>query len=390
MTGTRRVRVRGWWLASAGGGLGFVVPWPADGVEAVYSRGIYPPMQAAITSLSNLASFAVVDVLLLVLGIIALWWLGRTVWVWRARGALSATGELVRRVVRLAGLTALVFLVFWGLNYRRPGFEVLLGGGAAPSAEAVLSLASRSAGAAGRVRGTDLSWPADYEALATRLAPAFTRALEQLDLPVPGVLGRPKISRILTPFFTAAGVTGMMNPWALETIVHPDLLPFERPMVLAHEWAHQAGLADEADASALAWAACVTADPAFAYSAHLFVVIETSAAIGRSEWQALRAGLAPGVVDDLAALAKRLTRQQPVVRETTSRVYDGYLRSNRVPDGVRSYGRAIRVLLTPRMRELVDGQDRSSLSISSAVMGRADRPVRRSSDSASGPSDSGR
>ena len=32
----------------------------------------------------------------------------------------------------------------------------------------------------------------------------------------------------------------------------PDLLPFERPFVLAHEWAHLAGHADEAEASAVA------------------------------------------------------------------------------------------------------------------------------------------
>ena len=45
----------------------------------------------------------------------------------------------------------------------------------------------------------------------------------------------------MTPFFTWTGVDGMINPLALESIVHPDLLPFERPFVLAHEWAHLAG-----------------------------------------------------------------------------------------------------------------------------------------------------
>ncbi len=66
---------------------------------------------------------------------------------------------------------------------------------------------------------------------------------------------------MLTPFFTWAGVTGMMNPFGLETIVHPDLLPFERPFVLAHEWAHLAGHADEAEASAVGWLACMNGGP---------------------------------------------------------------------------------------------------------------------------------
>ena len=43
----------------------------------------------------------------------------------------------------------------------------------------------------------------------------------------------------------------MLNPFGLETIVLPDLLPYERPFVVAHEWAHLAGHADEAEASAI-------------------------------------------------------------------------------------------------------------------------------------------
>ena len=64
----------------------------------------------------------------------------------------------------------------------------------------------------------------------------------------------------------------MINPLALETIVHPDLLPFERPFVLAHEWAHLSGHADEAEASAIGWLACMRGGPELAYSANLYLI----------------------------------------------------------------------------------------------------------------------
>ena len=91
--------------------------------------------------------------------------------------------------------------------------------------------------------------------------------------------GRPKFSLLLTPFFTWTGVDGMINPLALESIVHPDLLPFERPFVLAHEWAHLSGHADEAEASAVGWLACMNGPPPLAYSASLYLIMEARAAL---------------------------------------------------------------------------------------------------------------
>ena len=54
----------------------------------------------------------------------------------------------------------------------------------------------------------------------------------------------------------------MTNPFFLEVIINPDLLPFEQPFVLAHEWAHLAGYADESEANFVAWLTCVQGDAA--------------------------------------------------------------------------------------------------------------------------------
>ena len=54
------------------------------------------------------------------------------------------------------------------------------------------------------------------------------------------------------------------------------LLPFERPFVVAHEWSHLAGVADEGDANFLAWLACVQAPPPAQYSGWLFLYSEVA------------------------------------------------------------------------------------------------------------------
>ena len=45
----------------------------------------------------------------------------------------------------------------------------------------------------------------------------------------------------------------MTDPFLLETLLAPDLLDVERPFVIAHEWAHLAGYADESEANFVAW-----------------------------------------------------------------------------------------------------------------------------------------
>src|SRR4030095_2552504 len=65
---------------------------------------------------------------------------------------------------------------------------------------------------------------------------------------------------IYGPYFRWTSVDGMVNPFALEVMGNPDLLPLERPFVAAHEWAHLAGYADESEANFIGWVDLVPAD----------------------------------------------------------------------------------------------------------------------------------
>jgi hypothetical protein len=123
-----------------------------------------------------------------------------------------------------------------------------------------------------------------------------------------------------------------------------------RPFVLAHEWAHLSGHGDEAEASAVGWLACMKGGPVLR-TAPAYLVMETARAMPPELREKAVARLDPGVRADIDAIANRMLAQKPAVQRTTARVYDEYLKANRVQDGTASYGRALTLILSPPFRD---------------------------------------
>jgi hypothetical protein len=329
-------------------------PMPDSTVNDFYATSVYPGLQRAMTSATNFFSFAVLDVIIVAVGLLvmfsALRLLGRA----STHGLVEALWDGTRRLLRGGALVIILFLVGWGYNYRRTPLEQTFPGGrAAPPTIEALQAAVLDANALGAKlrKAIGLEMDQTYEEIAGELSAPMDVALKHLKQPALSTPGRPKHSIMLTPFFTWAGVTGMINPIGLESIVHPELLPFERPFVLAHEWAHLAGQADEAQASAVGWLACMRGSPTLAYSASLYLIMEAASALPGDTRQVVMKQLDAGVKSDIDAILVRLQRGKPSVQRTASRVYDEYLRANRVADGTASYGRALSLILSPPLRE---------------------------------------
>jgi uncharacterized protein DUF3810 len=330
--------------------LFFALPIPTWMIDRAYSNNIYHFWQSWVTALSNLAPFTFLDVL--VLGFIALviWRIARLVKLARTDGVLNAIWEGSARLIRTASLLVLIFLAMWGLNYRRTPLSEKVGL-AVPSMEELKTVISDANALAARLRPPPINDYPGFVDVTRMLQDPLNASLARLQRQPLLAVGRPKYSLLLTPFFTRAGVNGMLNPFGLEAIIHPDLLPFERPFTVAHEWAHLAGAADEAEASAIGWLACMNGPPELAYSANIYLIVEAGNALPAPVWRELNQKLDAGIRTDLDALAHRQQRENPEVQRTAFRVYDQYLRANRVDDGVASYSRSLSLILSPPMRE---------------------------------------
>jgi len=353
----RPERVSRWFMAAVVALAIFLVPTPAWVVDEFYSRDLYPWLQNGLTAVSNLVPIAVLDLVIAIAVLLVMYRVVRLAMVGWQRGVVAALWEGLRRLIRGVAVVAILFMFTWGCNYRRVPLDSTLSGRATtPSNVTALQLAVSDGNAlAARLRPALVTEPAlTYPEVAAQLSQPMNAALARLNREMLARPGRPKFSLILTPFFTWAGVDGMINPLALESIVHPDLLPFERGYVLAHEWAHLAGHADEAEASAVGWFACMHGPPVLAYSASLYLILEAAAAMPSDARRQAFTRLDSGVRADLTAIGERMRKQKPQVQHAASQVYDRYLKANRVADGNASYTRAVSLILTSPIRDALN------------------------------------
>jgi hypothetical protein len=314
------------------------MPLPADWVERVYSRTLYLTFQPYVTTASNLSPVALFDIIsILVLGV------GVRLLIkdWRRLGFREAALQCALRAVTTAAVVYVLFLVTWGINYRRVPLETKLDFQRPRiSEEGARNLAATSIDRLNA--GYSLAHGRELDVSA--LEQSFADAQRLLGSERLAVVGRPKWS-LTWPYFRYAAIDGMTVPVVLEVLVNPDVLPFERPTVLAHEWAHLAGYADESEANFVAWITAVrSTDPVAQYSGWLDAYILTTNALPRAARRTLPR-LDDGPREDLRSITARYQRSSPVVRNAAREVYDSYLKANRIEEGIANYGVVLQLIL---------------------------------------------
>jgi hypothetical protein len=330
---------------------------PAGAVERYYSLAVYPRLQWLLTPVSNLAPFALVDALLIVVatGIPICWIvsLARS----RRGERLKRAGQLGVSTLVVAAVGFIAFDLLWGLNYERESLTDKL-----DYEEARVTVGATTALARTVVHQLNAEsqtvhkgpWPSESEWRAN-LHSSFDRVVTELGASGGIVAALPKKS-LINGYLTAAGIDGFMNPFGDEVILVADLLPVEKPFALSHEWGHVAGYADEGEASFVGLLACLrSGSPAVRYSGWLALyqqlprrTVELALeAKGASDGSALE--LAPEVAADLNAINERRRKNiSAAVSDAQSRFYDGFLKANRVEAGIGSYGQLVALLVGTR------------------------------------------
>jgi hypothetical protein len=328
--------------------IGALVPIPAGDIDRLYSAGVYPVLQRGLTRASNMVPLALLDVLIVttVVAVAVVSWRE-----WRRAGGTTAAVRFVVRVMTITAVVYVGFLVFWGLNYRRTALTSAL----QFDAQRVTSDAAAQAAALAVARMNalhDAAHAAGFpsaDAIDVQLVAGLRTAIADIGRGALIEPARPKRT-MLDWYFRRAGVDGMTDPFFLETLVASDVLPFERPFIVAHEWSHLAGFADEGEANFVGWLACLRSPPSAQYSGWLFFYSEVGQSLGGREAMTIARRLEAGPRADLQAIRDRIVRQvSPQVAAAGWRAYDAYLKANRIEAGTKSYAQVVRLALGVRL-----------------------------------------
>jgi len=246
------------------------------------------------------------------------------------------------------------FYVFWGFNYNRVAFEKQLRLDVAPldaaavkaeaewAAEGLAEARAAIPGATAAALG-----PASVpERLEPEIRASLAKVLRDAGYPAPGrVRVRPLLPGGWLMRFSSSG---FYLPYTGEGYFAATLTPAEKPFVLAHEMSHGFGITDEGTANLLGFLACTASDdPAARYSGYLAYwnyLFTALARVAPDDAFRLAARLPAGVRADLRAESANWDRYRGPLERASQAVYERYLKSQGVREGMKSYDRFVSLL----------------------------------------------
>lgn len=321
------------------GAIALMLPPNADWIERAYVNGAYPQWERVAFAVTSPFPWSLGDLAALI-GIGAIVWeivlFARKR---RRRGRDVAT--LLLNCAAILGIYAIWFELSWGWNYARAPIEARMRFDEARittrNADALRDRAMAQMNALAAAAHARSTQGLNLSAIEAAWLPAVQRAG---DLWTPNVgAAKPTIA---DPFMLATGTSGFINPLTLNVAMASDLLWFERPFDIAHEWSHDAAYAREDEANYLAIVTCLRSpDPALRYSGwfELFLYLPQKPHYARREF-------VPLVWQDFAALRRRNARHvNTLLAHWTWRTYNVYLKSNRIASGVENYDEVTRLML---------------------------------------------
>jgi phage tail protein X len=323
-------------------------------VEEFYSRGIYRAIVTLLTTFTvrTDASVALWLVLAISIGFPLLW---AANWIYlRRTGKGSHWRGLfwgLKWAFALTPLALVWFLLFWGAGYQREPVEKRLsldpvaisGAEAAQLRAMLLAIVQR-----------DL--PTDQRDVSRAVA-AVSMAMGELAADWDGVpILLPKgVKATPKGLLLVNGTSGVCVPLTLEPHVDGALPEAAFVATAAHELGHIAGICGEAEASLIGYAAGLKAEDPFArYAVALGMYRSLAGKLPQQERQAALELLPEAAREDLRR-EQEAHRQYRIdwVGKISWKVYNKYLESRGVTEGVRDYARGLTLFAAAWRKGLV-------------------------------------
>ncbi len=291
--------------------------------------------------LTNALPFSLAGMLLIILPLVGLLMLivtfkAKYLWRWLAL-------SLWRTVLALT-IVAILFLITWGANYQRESIEK----------QFALQTPQVSEFDLERLLTSLTSIILEASSVQRDEARAMASVISSLQTTVESVTGKvpplpDKVKRLPKGSLILLGrASGVMSPWTLEPHIDGALPSISYVAIGAHELAHVAGYAGEADADFISAIAGLKAKDAYArYAVALRFWQEAYWQLPKEKQAGFLAKLPDSSRQDLNdMLAPYQKYQMPrFIQNLQQQSYNSYLKSQGVKEGIKDYSRTIDLLI---------------------------------------------
>lgn len=329
----------------------------ANGIERIYSNGIYPAIKNVIATVTSLFPLSLAELILY--GSVLLFPAILICKLLRAAFGRIPWRRVVSYIVALGiagGVLLNMFYLTWGCNYFRTPLSERMN----------LSIGARPV----EELSTLCDWLSRDAAVLREKLPETQEGIFTYDVPVSDIFSqlpeayqnlaqkepvfRGNVTRAKSVLWSEgmswAGIAGIYVGFTAEAnvnIAQPDLFIAE---AAAHEMAHQLGIASENEAEFAAILACLHSyNDTIAYSGYMLALTICGNALYASDaraYAAIVAGYSDAMRRDLSDYAAYWKQYDGPAKEISNQWNDTYLKHNAQESGVKSYGESVDLLLS--------------------------------------------
>ena len=345
------------WLAFPATALllyGFFRLAPAAATQ-VYSLRLYKWLTQGLSALAALLPFSLGELLLVLLVLLALYGLGKLLWlcVFRRKQLWGFVKISACNIFKWSVLALSVFICFAGVHYHRTPLPTVmdleLGSSSKEELQQLCLYLRDQAQAAPVMRGENGAFRAENSFFTHKKQ--IAAAYDSLAKDWPLYKGYyPSTKAVLASrLMSYMNTLGIFSPFTLEANVNKDIPEFMIPAVMAHEQAHLRGLMREDEAEFTVFLlAHYSQDPTLVYSCYCACLLRALGPLYRADAELhkqLVSGFTPGLLRDFISYTEYWEAFRSPVSKVAQQVNDAYLKANSQADGVQSYGRVVDLMI---------------------------------------------
>jgi len=318
-------------------------------IETVYSSKFYLSINYILTKINSLVNFSIGDILYI---IVILLICTRIVQYIRKREKIAE--KITTYILQTIFQFLLIFQVFWGLNNLRIPVNKKLGIETSYELVELYNITEKLIQETNdlqfRITQKDsikVSFPKDLKTFNRAAREGFHKLEDEFDI---AFIKHSDVKKSLfASLLTGAGFSGYLNPFTHEAQINYDIPVVGMPVTIAHEIAHQKGIASESEANFFGYLAMINQkEENFQYAAHLYALkycLKEVRINDEEKFMQYFDQLNFGIQLNILESEKFWQDNKNFSSDILKNVYGNFLKINNQKDGIRSYNRFVDLLI---------------------------------------------